>query len=130
MSTIPRIMSDPAGRRLRMLVVEDDVDTLAVFGKALTLFGIDGMPVTSCAAARWAIKTLGAVDAVVCDVELADGDGIDLARELRGACGCPVAIMSGHPEPEGGLPDGIDVWLQKPVDLPRLRAMIEELVRA
>ena len=110
-----------------MLVVEDHVDTLAAFGRALTLLGVDGIPVLSCAAAREAIVLVGGVDAVVCDVELSDGDGVALARELGAACGCPVAIMSGYPEPDEGLPEGIDLWLHKPVTLPQLRATIGAL---
>jgi DNA-binding response OmpR family regulator len=120
-------MGNAMGKRLRVLVVEDDVDTLAAFSHALTMFGVDGIPAMSCAAAREAVRAVGGVDVVVCDVELSDGDGVELARELGAACGCPVAIMSGHPEPEGGLPEGIDLWLQKPVTLPQLRESVEAL---
>ena len=112
----------------RILVVDDDVDTIVVMGKALTAFGFDGVPVTSCADAREVAARFGGIDAVVTDLRLRDGDGVELGRELRRAYGCKVAIMSGDPAPHGGLPAGIDVWLHKPVDLPRLRSAVESLL--
>jgi CheY-like chemotaxis protein len=115
---------------VRVLVVEDDVDTLVVFGKALTAFGVDGIPVTTCADARAAVARLGGVDIVIADLELPDGDGVELARGLCRTYGCTAAIMSGHPRPDGTLPEGIDLWVQKPVGLPRLRETIDALTSA
>jgi DNA-binding response OmpR family regulator len=121
-------MPQPSDRK-RVLIVEDDVDTLVVFGKALTAFGFDGIPVCSCKDARDAALAVGGVHAVVADVHLPDGNGIKLAGDIRRAFGCCVAIMSGDPVPVGGLPEGIDLWVQKPVSLPRLREAVEALTR-
>jgi DNA-binding response OmpR family regulator len=119
-------MQQVSGRK-RVLIVEDDVDTLVAFGKALTLFGVDGIPVCSCKDARATVMTVGGVHAVVADLHLADGNGVELAGDIRRAFACRVAIMSGDPAPVGGLPAGIDFWLQKPVGLPRLREVVEAL---
>jgi len=59
---------------------------------------------------------------------LRDGNGVELAQELRRHYGCRTAIVSGHPEPTAGRPAGIDMWLLKPVGLPQLRAAIEALL--
>ena len=125
---MPPIMPQVSGRK-RVLIVEDDIDTLVAFGKALTLFGVEGIPACSCADAMDAVGMVGCVHAVVADLHLPDGNGMELAREIRRAFGTKVAIMSGDPAPVGGLPAGIDLWVQKPVGLPRLREVVEALTR-
>jgi len=116
-----------APQRKRVLIVEDDIDTLVAFGRALTSFGVHGVPACSCADAVDAVAMVGGVHAVVADLHLPDGNGIKLAGDIREAFDCRVAIMSGDPAPVGGLPAGIDFWLQKPVGLPRLREVVEAL---
>jgi len=39
-----------------------------------------------------------------------------------------VAIVSGCPEPEGGLPEAVDLWLLKPVRLKRLCEVVTGLL--
>ena len=120
-------MTNEGPRPTRVLIVEDDVDTLVAFGRALTAFGLDGIPVTSCAHARAALATIGNLDVAVADLELPDGDGVSLLREIRQTCPCATAVMSGHPKPATGLPDGVDLWLHKPVDLVQLRNAVQTL---
>jgi len=41
----------------------------------------------------------GGVHAAICDADLSDGSGVDLAREVKRAIGCRTAIVSGPPSP-------------------------------
>ena len=86
---------------------------------------------TTCAA-RYAARTLGPFDVVIADADLADGDGLELAAELKRTHGCRTLIVSTHdsPAPDAGgpnLPDGIDLWIANPVRLSALRKALRAL---
>lgn len=75
------------------------------------------------------------VDLVLLDVRLPDGDGLDLARELRGAPGrrTPVVIVSASVMPAerlAALAAGGDQFIGKPVDPGQLVATVAALSRA
>lgn len=121
--------SSPTQSMPRVIVVEDDADTLALMGKLLSQVPVDGLPVASCEAARYAARTLGTFEVVIADVALTDGDGVELVAELKRAYGCRTVIMSGYDAPEEGLPAGVDLWIAKPVDLGVLVRTIKRLAR-
>jgi len=116
-----------AGANPRVLVVDDDPDTLVFLGKLLSQIPADAVPTASCATARYAIKTLGSFDIVIADMVLPDGDGAALAAEFQRDHGCRTVIISGHDEPHDGLPEGVDLWVCKPVDLNRLKMAVVAL---
>lgn len=68
------------------------------------------------------------VDAIVLDVGLPDGSGIELARNLRaGGVHAPILILSNHDAPEcvlSAVRAGVQGYLLKDVDADRLRAAI------
>src|SRR4051812_34347544 len=101
----------------RALVVEDDPDTLAFLGKLLSKMGVEAVLTATCAAARYALRTLARFDVVIADADLPDGNGVALAAEAKRAYGSATLIMSGHDVPATGLPPGIDLWIMKPIDL-------------
>jgi DNA-binding response OmpR family regulator len=113
----------------RVLVVEDDPDALVFVGKLLSRISIDGVPTATCGSARYALKTLGRFDIVIADVTLPDGDGVALAAEAKRDHGCSTVIMSGHNPPASGMPDGIDLWIIKPVDFNELQKAVRSLVK-
>jgi CheY-like chemotaxis protein len=121
-------LTDNRGARLpRVLVLEDHADTLVFLGRILSSLLVDAVPTASCSAARYAAKTLGAFDILITDVTLDDGDGVELAKELKRDHGCAVVVMSGHDAPPEGPPKWVDLWLVKPVRLPDLQQAINTL---
>jgi DNA-binding response OmpR family regulator len=121
------LLANRGARVPRVLVLEDHADTLAFLGRILMDLPVDAVPTASCNAARYAAKTLGAFDILITDVTLDDGDGIELAQELRRDHHCAVVVMSGHDAPAEGPPPWVDLWLVKPVRLPELKKAIDTL---
>jgi DNA-binding response OmpR family regulator len=116
----------------RVLVIEDDADTLALMAVVMSRLGIDSVP-AACEAGRYAARQLGTPDLVICDANLPDGNGVDCAAELKRAHGCGTLIISGEGPPvrrDGGLPAGIDVWLTKPIQLDVLRETLGRILHA
>jgi len=114
----------------RVLVLDDDGDTLVFLGKLLSMIPVDAVPAACCAVARDAARTMGPFDIVIADSLLPDGDGVELALELKRDYGCATVIMSGFDPPDDGAPKGIDLWIVKPVRLPELREAIRSLAKS
>jgi len=73
-------------------------------------------------------------DAIVLDIMLPDGSGLDFMRELRigGNANIPILLLTGLTGKEDvvrGLAAGGDDYLTKPYDFPVLLARIEALLR-
>jgi DNA-binding response OmpR family regulator len=118
------------GQLARVLVLEDDADTLVFLGRLLMKIPVDAIPTATCAAALEAARMLGRFDVVIADANLPDGDGVELAVGLKREHGCAVVIMSGYDPPDDGLPEGVNLWLVKPVRLPELHVAVQKLVRS
>lgn len=117
---------------MRILVVEDDAllrDALQV-GLGLHGFAVDA--VAACEDARAALATT-AYSAIVLDVMLPDGSGLDILRELRrNADATPVLLLTARdttPERIGGLDSGADDYLGKPFDLDEVAARLRAICR-
>lgn len=71
-------------------------------------------------------------DLVLTDAELPGMTGLELLRELRGACpGVPVAVVTAHKAADAAmrdLRDQADEFLEKPVQPDRLRDIVTALV--
>jgi DNA-binding NtrC family response regulator len=114
-------------RDKRVLLVEDDPDTLALMRRLLARCSIEAVPASTCAAAWRAAEDMGGVDLVVTDEALPDGTGSQLALKLARRYGCEAIVVSGTP-PAPSLPTGVGLWLTKPVDFTRLRDAVLALV--
>ncbi|SEF79339.1 response regulator [Bosea lathyri] len=117
---------------MRILVVEDDpvlADGLKV-GLALAGMTVDG--VANCVDARAALAA-SEFDAVVLDLMLPDGSGLDVLRALRaGGDRTPVLLLTALdelPDRIKGLDTGADDYLGKPFDLDELGARVRAIVR-
>jgi two-component system response regulator QseB len=117
---------------MRILVVEDDpvlADGLKV-GLALAGMTVDG--VATCVDARAALAA-SEFDAVVLDLMLPDGSGLDVLRALRaGGDRTPVLLLTALdelPDRIKGLDTGADDYLGKPFDLDELGARVRAIVR-
>lgn len=110
----------------RVLLVDDDIDTLAMMRKLLARVPVDNVSVATCCEARSAARD-ARFDVVISDAGLSDGDGVDLVRELKDQYGCRTVVMSGYDAPDTGTPGGVDLWIAKPVDLSQLTRALQSL---
>ena len=121
-------MAQPAA----VLVVEDDAETRKVVAEAL---GAEGHRVTAVGQVEGANQAVrgGGIDAVVLDVWLPDGNGIDLCREWRDAgVRIPILMLTARIDVSSrvkGLDAGADDYLGKPFALSELRARLRALLR-
>jgi two-component system OmpR family response regulator len=116
---------------MRLLVVEDEPDLLAVLAKALRE---EGYAVDEAADGEAGLykATAWDYDAVVLDVMLPKLDGWGVVRKLRMAKATPVLMLTAKdavPDRVKGLDAGADDYLIKPFDLSELLARVRALVR-
>jgi PAS domain S-box-containing protein len=115
---------------IRVLLCEDDPDVAEILSEALRQQGVRVHTVGDVASAS-AVLEIGGFDAFVTDVRLPDGSGLDLLRRLRADAATrdiPALVISA--EAAEGRGEALDVvdWLQKPIDLERLRTAVNRAV--
>jgi two-component system response regulator QseB len=117
---------------MRILIVEDDSllrDGIAV---GLQMAGFSPDAVACCADAEAAMRGSD-YEAVVLDVMLPDGSGLDfLAERRRMSDATPILLLTARdqiPDRIAGLDAGADDYLGKPFDLDELAARLRALLR-
>ncbi len=117
---------------MRILIVEDDPVLSDGIRIGLGLSGSTVDAVANRADARAALETTK-FDAVVLDLMLPDGSGLDLLREIRSKGDrTPVVVLTAldaAPERVKGLDTGADDYLGKPFDLDELAARVRAAAR-
>lgn len=117
---------------MRILVVEDDSVLADGLKVGLGLHGATLDVVASCADGRAALAT-DEFDAVVLDLMLPDGSGLDLLTSLRTKGDrIPVLLLTAldeAPDRIKGLDAGADDYLGKPFDLDELAARVRAISR-
>ncbi|MGV2125494.1 response regulator [Agrobacterium vitis] len=117
---------------MRILIVEDDpiLSDGLIAGLGLCGWAVDD--VSTCSDAEAALAT-AVFDAVVLDVMLPDGSGIELLERIRGkGIQTPVILLTALDETHDrirGLDSGADDYLGKPFDLDELSARLRALAR-
>lgn len=116
-------------RPLRVLVVDDHVDTARVLNMLLTRMGHH---VTTADSVASALETISQkpFDLLISDIGLPDGSGLDLMREarLRGLRrGIAVSGYGMEQDIQRSREAGFADHLTKPLDLPALRRAIAEV---
>jgi DNA-binding response OmpR family regulator len=118
----------------RLLLIDDDARLTAMVGDYLRQSGYEVEVAGSLAAGRQRLER-EPLDALVLDLMLPDGDGLDLCRELRGSPrhrGLPLLMLTARGEPLDrivGLEIGADDYLPKPFEPRELLARIKALLR-
>ena len=118
----------------KLLLIDDDARLTAMVSDYLRANGQDVDVASSLAAGRDRLRQ-GDYDALVLDLMLPDGDGLDLTRELRADPRfrrLPLLMLTARGEPLDrvlGLELGADDYLAKPFEARELLARIKALLR-
>jgi two-component system copper resistance phosphate regulon response regulator CusR/two-component system response regulator QseB len=117
---------------MKILIVEDENRLGTFLKRGLSEQSYTVTLARSCAEANDALAETG-YDAIVLDLNLPDGDGLDLIREWRASnFNEPVLILSARDALEDrikGLDHGADDYLPKPFSLEELVARLRALLR-
>lgn len=115
-----------------LLLIDDDQELCELLGSWLTQEGFDVRACHDGLSARQALADLTPA-AVVLDVMLPDGSGLELLKQLRGEHpDLPVVMLSARGEPLDrilGLELGADDYLAKPCDPRELTARLRAVLR-
>ena len=115
----------------RILMIDDDA---RLAGMVQDYLGGAGFRLTIAGTAREGEMLLKreSFDAVILDLMLPDGDGLDICRRLRGQTDIPILMLTARGEPMDrvvGLEIGADDYLAKPFEPRELQARIKALLR-
>ncbi len=114
----------------RALIVDDEPRSLAALVELIDREGFATASATTLAEARTMVET-EAPDVVLTDLMLPDGSGLDLVRSAAER-GAQVILITGYASVETAveaLRCGATDYLTKPVDLPRLKAILVNVWR-
>jgi PAS domain S-box-containing protein len=121
-------------QRDRVLLVEDEAIAATVLTDILMENGLKVDAVETLAEARERLSRAERYGALILDLRLPDGDGMELVRELRArpdTRGMPVVIVSGdvarRRDPDV-RPLEVTSWMEKPVDPDRLTGLVRSAV--
>lgn len=123
-----------SARGARVLVVDDDPSIRAICVEVLSAHGFSVTEAGDCAGAREAIRS-GRPALVLLDVQLPDGDGFELTRELqpeRAANPFGIVFLTARGETSDkvlGLRLGADDYVTKPFDARELVARVDSVIR-
>jgi len=113
---------------LRILVVDDDRDTLNVLRRLLTREGHEVIAAKTVADGL-ELSRAGRVDLLISDIALPDGSGYELMAAVKAMHGAPGIALSGHVDEldkRRSADAGFCMHLDKPVRFDDVLAAIEE----
>ena len=111
---------------MKTLIVEDSATLCAIYAQYLDGSGLEVDSVETLSAARESLAKAD-VQLVLLDIELPDGNGLDLIDDLQQLSPQPaVVVMTGHGADyaEQAIARGADDFLNKPFDAARLRVTL------
>ena len=117
---------------MKILLIEDELALSEALAALLRAEGFAVDPVATLHSAKTAIR-IGSYDAVLLDLYLPDGDGMDWLAQLRATSNNPpVIIMTARDQISdriAGLKCGADDYVVKPFDVKELLARLEAVLR-
>jgi DNA-binding response OmpR family regulator len=115
----------------KILLVDDDRDLAAITSDMLISYGYDTTLVENCDEA-YEVLTNTQFALVILDINLPDGTGFEVCRELRQVSKVPIIFASARTSEDDkitGLNMGGDDYLAKPYSLKELLARVNALMR-
>lgn len=114
-----------------ILIIEDDIDFAEIVRDMLEGYDYQVSIVSTCEAAYEILKT-NQFHLILMDINLPDGTGFEVCKELRTVSSVPVIFASartGEDDKITGLDIGGDDYLAKPYSLKELLARVNALIR-
>ena len=113
-------------RALTVLLIDDEVQIRRLLRASLPPHGYDLLEATT---ARDGVTDAGMCnpDIILLDLGLPDGDGIDVAKQLRESCSTPIIVLSARNQDRDKvavLDAGADDYLTKPFSISELLARL------
>lgn len=113
------------------LVVDDEVDLCRLMQITLTKMGIKSDVAYTLSQARsyWQDNDY---DFCLTDLKLPDGSGLELVKEISNSSSTPIAVITAHGSMDlaiEALKLGAFDFVNKPLELPRLRQLVENALR-
>lgn len=124
-------MANISDLRAKILIVDDDRSLSFIIKKMLESYSYSVMLADSCDKA-YELLTDNRFDLVLLDVNLPDGTGFDVCRQLREACEVPVIFASARTQEDDrvtGFDIGGDDYLPKPYSMRELLSRVNALLR-
>ncbi|MCX5789613.1 MAG: response regulator [Elusimicrobia bacterium] len=110
-----------------VLVLDDERVIVRMCRRILARLGLTAFSAYTVADALLEIRRRPP-DLLVCDIDLPDGSGLDVAREfLKARPGAPVIVMTGSGEPaneEAAAKLGVRAYFNKPFDVDRFTSAV------
>jgi DNA-binding response OmpR family regulator len=120
-------------KRMQVLVVEDDMRVADAVERSFLRHHIEVEHVTSIVSAQALLDAGRKFDAIVLDLNLPDGNGLELARRCRqSGVGTPIIMVTARDAIEDritGLQCGADDYICKPFSVEELVARLEAVLR-
>jgi CheY-like chemotaxis protein len=123
--------SDQANKGLRILLVEDHIDTASLLGKLLRRFGHD-VAIANSRGEALRLAQDGSFDVMLSDIGLPDGTGHELMREIKHICSIPGIALTGYGMEEDvsrSRDAGFVEHVVKPINLDHLQAALTRATR-
>jgi CheY-like chemotaxis protein len=130
-SAQPERVRPLSGDKIRLLLVEDHMDTARALSRLLESRGYEVATAATVAAARQAIQGDN-FDLLLCDLGLPDGTGFDVIEKVRQQSDKPAIALTGfgmQQDVERAQQAGFNAHLTKPVNLQKLEVTIWKLLQ-
>lgn len=114
-----------------ILIIDDDIDFAMIMNDVLTNYGYKVETVPSCEDA-YRILTTKTFHLILLDINLPDGTGFDICKELRKVSQIPIIFASARSNVDdktNGLDIGGDDYLEKPYSFKELLSRVNALLR-
>ncbi|MHA1793421.1 MAG: ATP-binding protein [Promethearchaeota archaeon] len=119
----------PAEKKFKILIIDDDVDTIETLKD---IFDEEGYDASGTTAAKDALKMLDKIhpDIVLVDIRLPDMDGISLIHSLREKHeDCIYMVITGNASLDNAIEavsNGVDAYFLKPFDITKILLRINK----
>ena len=116
------------GRRLRVVVADDELDMRDYFKRMLPLLGYEVAAVAATGEELVQACRVHAPDLVITDIKMPDLDGLDALAEICAERPVPIVVVSGHADPDRialAYEGPVCAYMVKPIKRAQLAAAIE-----